>query len=522
MYRVVVADDERRIRTSIVSKIEWEALGLQLVEEATNGDELVEVLNREKIDIIITDLNMPGKSGAELLAYLYEKYQDAHVVVISGYDTYSYMRQAIKSQVFDYILKPIQAKSLNETLKRLTCHAEIARRLHKEKKQLTQAKELVKESLFGRFVAEINLTEEELKECLGLETFATEMRYTVAQMHLLNIEKIVREKYANDMNLAIYSAVNVVKEMVGGVASVIRLNSNRIVIVFVEARDEGQLMKCLEGVSRQLNEVLELKGIWGIGKTYSEWQTILQSYKESSTTLDYMNLKGEKIRFYKDVRRGSVALAELEMLKDYVEACIKSGVIAAIKDAISQYYAILMKSQDVSFVLMHHANEDLGQVWNHCLNQWKEAVGVEVEKFIRSLTYKVALDEVVQAWHVFVEDKLVAYVEKINKDTVALIKQYIDDNVEKQMNLDDISVGFGISKQYCIKKFKEKYKVGPYEYILSKKIDKAKLLLVEKDLSIAEIVEKLNFVDASHFSKTFKKYTGSTPKKYCSYYTKNS
>ncbi len=117
MYRVIIADDENKIRVGLKALIHWEQLQLQLIGECVNGNELKDVLKTLCVDIILTDMQMPGLCGDELLRYLKEQYPYISVIVISGYDDFKYTKQAIVSNAVNYILKPVDEDELNDALK---------------------------------------------------------------------------------------------------------------------------------------------------------------------------------------------------------------------------------------------------------------------------------------------------------------------------------------------------------------------------------------------------------------------
>ncbi|MFI3207613.1 MAG: response regulator [Eubacteriales bacterium] len=112
----MIADDEKKIRTGLKTLIHWEELQLELCEECENGDELLSVLSKRYIDIVVTDMQMPGICGVELLKVFSEKWKNKPILVISGYDDFKYVRQAISTHAVDYILKPVDEEELNNAL----------------------------------------------------------------------------------------------------------------------------------------------------------------------------------------------------------------------------------------------------------------------------------------------------------------------------------------------------------------------------------------------------------------------
>ena len=91
------------------------------------------------------------------------------------------------------------------------------------------------------------------------------------------------------------------------------------------------------------------------------------------------------------------------------------------------------------------------------------------------------------------------------------IRDFIDANIQADISLDDIANKFFFSKSYIISCFKNEFGISPKQYIIQKKIETAKNMLLETDMSIKAIAEMLHFADSHHFSNTFKKQTGTAP-----------
>ena len=119
MYKVLLVDDEALIREAISENTRWKELGYELMGTCKNGREAIERLDQEEADLVLTDICMPYVDGMELTRYLYEKHKGVKVIIISGYDDFEYAKTAVKYQVMDYILKPITAKELAQTLTRV-------------------------------------------------------------------------------------------------------------------------------------------------------------------------------------------------------------------------------------------------------------------------------------------------------------------------------------------------------------------------------------------------------------------
>jgi two-component system response regulator YesN len=114
-YTVVLVEDEKIVRDELASSIGWDRLDLKLVGTAGDGLEGEALIKKLEPDIVITDIRLPGIDGLQMLA----RCPINHAVILSGHTDFSYMKQAIRLGVFDYLLKPVDDEELENTLSSL-------------------------------------------------------------------------------------------------------------------------------------------------------------------------------------------------------------------------------------------------------------------------------------------------------------------------------------------------------------------------------------------------------------------
>ncbi len=119
LYRIILADDEEEVRKGIIRKIDWARLGFQVVGDAGNGKDALEMIEQMEPDVVMTDIRMPYMDGLALSAWIRKKYPSMKILIFSGYDDFEYAQQAIKLKVAEYILKPVNVEELTEILNRV-------------------------------------------------------------------------------------------------------------------------------------------------------------------------------------------------------------------------------------------------------------------------------------------------------------------------------------------------------------------------------------------------------------------
>jgi len=131
-FDVFVVEDSKPILRNIIRQLKEIDNRIRIVGTAYNGKEALDKLHSLHADILITDIKMPKMDGLELIKRVKEKNQLVKFLIISGYDEFEYARQAMKLQVNDYILKPVDFQELKKIIKNIIGQIEISRRLHIE------------------------------------------------------------------------------------------------------------------------------------------------------------------------------------------------------------------------------------------------------------------------------------------------------------------------------------------------------------------------------------------------------
>ena len=120
MYRVMLIDDEQSARKLMRASINWESFDMEVVGEAENGIEAINVIDDMRPDIAFVDISMPFMNGIEFTGIATKRYPNLVIIILTALDEFEYARQCIRLPVFEYMLKPITAKELREVLDRIS------------------------------------------------------------------------------------------------------------------------------------------------------------------------------------------------------------------------------------------------------------------------------------------------------------------------------------------------------------------------------------------------------------------
>ena len=118
-YKVILVDDEVEVIDVMKKKIHWNDLGFDVVGSATNGVKALELVEKLQPDVVLTDIKMPYMDGLELARKLNQDYPNIYIMLCTGFDEFEYAKEAVHLEIKEYMLKPISAIELSESLMKL-------------------------------------------------------------------------------------------------------------------------------------------------------------------------------------------------------------------------------------------------------------------------------------------------------------------------------------------------------------------------------------------------------------------
>lgn len=150
MLKMILADDERIVRETILKIIDWESEGIEIVGLCKDGIEAYDLIQDENPDIVLTDIRMPGLTGLDLVGEAFRAGLHTQFIILSGYDEFEYARKAMEYGVKYYLLKPCTREQVAETARKITADClRLQEQLHNEKLQSTAARALFRYAMYN-------------------------------------------------------------------------------------------------------------------------------------------------------------------------------------------------------------------------------------------------------------------------------------------------------------------------------------------------------------------------------------
>jgi len=519
MYKLLIADDEQFFRDSVKSVIEKNFNHVVVAGTAKSGREAIEKAEILKPDVIIMDIMMPGINGIEAIREIKSRLRDVVFIILTAYDKFEFVREAIKLEVMDYLLKPTDQETILQAVRK---SIEFINNNREKRKKELELKEKLKRVIpilengffysllffhdFGREIENYrDLLEmnEEGGYVITIKLGETINEYKSAQISYQYFRDILKGKY---------------KCLIGP------LMYNRV-IVFIPgdvkknmAATRQEAVDVAEYIYKTLSEKADAKIFIGIGRIY-HLKDIIKSYDESLKAVNALSESG--IMHIMDVPVQSVSKSEHiyekeKLLLDRVasgdtEVCIQTFeqiCDSLFKEYASSFQTVKQKLLELMVLIRH-----LGCTYRIEDEEYFKK-GDYIEDFLK-IEDPVELKSCCKKRIEYVSQCIKSIREKrINNRLILKAIEYIKKNYRNKITLEEVAGELNISPHYFSKLFKDEVGETFIDYLTSLRIQRSKELLAENQLSGKEICFEIGYGDPNYFSRNFKRIVGITPTEY--------
>lgn len=526
MYKVMIVDDEMLVRIGVKSLINWQELGFEIIAEASNGLSAFEKYVALKPDVVITDIKMPKQDGLWLTKKIKESNPNTEIILLTCYDDFLYAKEAIKLKVSDYILKAeMEEEELKSILieKKKKLDAMIGQNTDNGNDKFLLKKQ--QEYLLGLLLSSnrsIDLIKNEFAK-VNLEWNTRSYCFLVFDFRAsLKKEKNSEDQIANIITACLELIVNKFKDED---AEVFYKQFGKSITCFIMAHNlnELKLQKWISYLQSSIKQYFNIgfkSANSPIRDTIEEARDYLDWIYEASDYLFYLS-DGEHLT-KETMHRGSKVqlMNDSSIVKDICR-CIEEADIETLISKIKQIEKIIDEHRGNSLEVKLELSHIIHDIFN------RFDIFFQDDKDVFTFQKKIMdAEELREAIDIIIDFVINVIEENANNrlgNTDILIKkaeQYIEDNYGKKITLDDIAGHVGISKYYFSVLFKKEKGITFSNYLNSVRIDKAKQLLKNPQVTVNDAAYEAGFNDPQYFSKTFKKYTGMTVTEYRSRFVK--
>ncbi|MNM00219.1 putative response regulatory protein [compost metagenome] len=536
-HQLLIVDDQTAIADDLAYMLDWKEIGIETVHNAYSGREALDLLYEHPIDVVVTDIRMPGMSGLELIAEIKRNWKHVKCILLTGYADFEYTQQALQLRSSDYLLKPVEddelkaavRTALDELEREWNEIASSRRAVYALREQLPKLREvLLLDLLSGKqHLAPAALTRK-------LDNYEIRLGYgSTCRLMLLRIDDTESLYDSSDEALIEYALANMTAELFGPRMTLWHCTDDHGLIVCLlspkppgGSPENGDEDDWIENQAFQLQRAAKTYLRIGISVLTGKsglFPADLPSLYQSSVA-GFRQFIGRDAELFvslaKEPERGEMgSLGELyraptlgsllemgqwEAAEDKADAIFRE-LEEHWRDSQEHILETYLNIASSIVSLIHRTKKWLADTLPedfYALAQGRPA-GSDVEE-LRSWT-----ERVIAAYR-----RSVSMVEKDSRSSIIRkVQEYIALN-PGTASLQSISAHVFLNPSYLSKVYKLETGEGISEYILQVRMEIAKELLAESPNKIYEISVQLGYQKPSYFIQLFKKHYGMTPQEY--------
>lgn len=533
MYRILIVDDQYFALLGLQQGVDWSELGITDVRLAENVEQAVEYLRNDAVDLLICDIEMPGRNGLDLLAWVEQHSPNTLTIMLTCHADFEYAQRAIQHGAFHYLLKPVDYGQLKKVAGEAI--AEAGRRNDQQKyddfmQDYRRKWERQLPILVERFWQDIlsqraSLHPDSLQR--SAETYGLEFnpcdRFILV---LLGLEQWKENLSARDEAIMEYALRNLAGElMLRELEGVVLQNHAGLNLAIVYERREGAPVgNVLERNCRQfLNECERLLHCsLSIYISSSVLLPEIVSAYANVTEREQRNINRSRQVFtsvyppsIKPLEQTPTA-APLSLFSEWA-TILELGELEELDRRVMQWFS---GSGTEAWTKESHDQIIHGILFVIHTLLAKKGLTMSESAELKNLADKESYPKHLMALQSWTRECLGATVRllrtsnNVSSTVVAKIRQYILSRLSQEITREDLASHVYLNPAYLSRMFKKETGLSLSDAIIQERIQEAKRMLEETEYKITDIAENVGYTSLGSFSNLFKRVVGVTPQQY--------
>lgn len=498
MYRILVVDDEaieRRCISFILKNSEYQ----MEIWEAENGKKACEILKKEKIDILFTDVKMPFMDGLELARRAIEMDREIKIIIFSGFSEFEYARNALKIGCTDYVLKPVNPEALVELIGQVIGKLEQERM---QKRLRTKETDMCKEHCLLKLLRGLPISNEE-------NVFLNQEGTAYDRLILMESQKDFFYEVPSDFFETLQEFVNVKFTYVNVAANqaVLFMKKSEFAIDYRVAAQRIQ-----KGIEERYGERIYL----ALSRSFCELEEVGSAFKETDQWMDERFFFPDLLVITEEILRD--ARTSISVTKDEIFRAISAEITGKDEEGLKEHWCILKESlahMGGSQVYIKHMLTSMTLELYASLVE-KTTVAMSRDEFVERIYASEKLGDILQDISFLIELACVEWKKdgQVQNRVVKDVIQYIYEHYSENIGLDILAEKVHMDASYLSRLFKKEAGLNISRFIKEVRMEKAKYLLENTNEKVNNISQMVGYHKLSYFCQSFKEYYGVSPEKY--------
>lgn len=526
-YKVLFADDEYWTREKLRRIISWEKYSLEFLEPASDGEEVLERIQTEHPDILITDINIPYLNGVDLLRKIKELQPELITFVISGYDDFEYVKNAFLEGAINYLVKPVNTIDLVNALSKAL--EILAERQEKEETEKKQKLDLIRAASF--------IQDREYSQLLDTRVSSRNMgiarnshiNFAGACLILIKIHNLQEfmQIYGYDINLLSFSIKKRLQEICGQEKVIIfnhvyRSNEFLIVLQKEDAFVHRLCMKIIHDFASATNSPVTVI----VSEHRYSTESICEAYIQDISCM-MLRTYGKKSLFLDagNGRDGENREIESRITETHIKEIhnhIKSGNLLGMKKLLfdkiklleceKEQWTYLEVRQTVLRFINILVEETLRKSKGSQLPDRQELLEM-ADKAMESMDVQMVCEILMEVIELCMGSGKVEATESI-KECIHQAAAYVEAHFQDNISLSSLAEQFHVESSYFSRMFRKETGENLMVFLCRKRMEKAIEYMKTTERNLTEIAFMVGYDDYTYFNKVFKKMTGLSPREY--------
>ncbi|GHT78884.1 hypothetical protein FACS1894130_06290 [Spirochaetia bacterium] len=516
--KVIIADDEVHICSLIKHEIRWDELGISFLGMFHNGNDVITQFEKEPADILICDIEMPGKTGIELFEHISVHYPRCKCIVISGFRNFEYARSAMSFGVNHYLLKPIDGEELNSVLKSIVENSVPSPVLPAFSEQ----------TIRGGLIDYINSSSRKLT----LTEINNRFRFHFKETEFLAIKTVFTDIDGNSDFLP--KVITVFTKSIRTKLDDFCIDSeifhlslvSMLLVLNYPTSEMGvirmMLEKALYDTLVTIGGLTQCKVYFGVGTPVRHVNALNDSVQTAGRIVNERFKEPDKQVFYSGDTPSAAARVygltheEKHEIANLIESVDTAGITSWLAKYMEAKKTLLLENTQNVSSFFHEVVEILiGTL--HDLDVLVEDRDVLVRRTDALLDNCNSLAAVRRSLTTVIGEQVTRHLAHKKQNMLVYVQQaknYICKHYAEAISLETIADRLNISPVYLSLVFKSEAGMNYSKYLASVRIERSKELLRNCNMNLTQIANSVGYWSTNYFSNLFLKLTGLKPSEY--------
>lgn len=519
--KILIVDDEILVRIGIKSCAEWDKLGMEIIGEAEDGLKAIELIESLKPDIILLDIKMPRMDGLQVMRHIKERDFDCRVVILSSFDDFEHIGEAMKYGMADYLHKP--RMSSQDIVNALLSAKESIDKSRAQKSEelnhhiIPNASAMPKETLLKQLLSGVPGSSGQVgkmidKSMLKLGNY----NISCTMFSVLDIGTVMKRYESQGRNVLQAYVNNIMHGILEAEKGTEYLSYNDNVHVIITSSDhqEGErrafskLHALVDLITDALMRFLNVKAAFGASDVFQGMASLSLAFAQASRALDMHFYRDSKTCiYYRELAEFDVdeVRRQIDKLVEVLRQHLSDGKYDNFSDAFDELIELISLNACLS-------RDEVRGLFNGLLflTRGGQSSLTDMEELAVCETFS----ELCQSYKRIFHNRVGSMIKPEYTFHVKRIMSYIYSNYVNEITLKTIAEALQISPNYVSRIFKAETGEPLFEYINSIRIENAKRLLSDSSLKIYEIGYMVGYKSPVHFTVVFSKLMKMSPKQY--------